>query len=360
MAHIKYSPRTRKAARRKQLVFRIKSKLTKGLTAWMNQSPSQKERKSLDDYLPKGEGSEIKTEAEARLVCSAFDHARNLCGEFEDWSANHDLHTAIALMQQVGSAEAKATLIQHGLPRLRKLVRERLSNPKVEHAMFALKLIGYYRQPEDVELFVTAIRAPLEPDSFWWQPALYGFTEDNPCTQMLVDRLSDPLPTEFIRIVFLDKCNALAVGGHLKEHPFAAPHGVAALESCLTARDADRYSHAVSACTALPFLRPDDRDRLLKLASEHPDMLVRIETAWVSAKVGNQEGVKALIEFARDARYSTRATAYMKELGLDSHSPAEVMQPDFVARAEMSDWLAHPSEMGQPPDHLVLVDSREL
>lgn len=341
-------------------MFRIKSKLTKALTAWMNQSPSQKDRQSLDDYLPKGDSAEVRTEAEARLVCSAFDQARNLCGEFEDWNANHDLHTAIVLMQQVGSAAARDTFIQHGLPRLRKLVRERLSNPKVEHAMFALKLIGFYRQPEDVELFVTAIRAPLEPDSFWWQPALYGFTEDNPCTRLLVDRLSDPLPTEFVRIVFLDKCNALAVSGHLKEHPFAAPHGIAALESCLLDQNEERFSHAVSACTALPFLRPEDRDRLLKLASEHPDAHVRIETAWVSAKIGNPAGLNALIEFARDARYSSRATAYMKELGLESHIPAEVMEPDFVARAEMSQWLAHPSEMGRPPDDLTLVDSREL
>jgi hypothetical protein len=259
------------------LVFRINSKLTKALTAWMNQSPSRKERQSLDDYLPKADAAEVRTQAEARLVCSAFDLARNLCGEFDDWNANHDLHSAIVLMQQVGSAEARDTIIQHGLPRLRKLVRERLSNPKVEHAMLALKLIGYYRQPEDVELFVTAVHARLEADSFWWQPALYGFTEENPCTQLLVDRLSNPLPTEFIQIVFLDKCNALAVGGHLKEHPFAAPHGIAALESCLTAREEERFSHAVSACTALPsFART--------IAIDSWRLPAGIQTCWCESK----------------------------------------------------------------------------
>jgi hypothetical protein len=344
----------------KQLVVQSKSELTKALTIWMNQSPSQEDRQSLSDCLPRGDGALVRTEAEARLVCSVIDHARNLCGEFNDRSGNYDLHGSIALMQQVGSAEARDTFIQHGLPRLRKLVRERLSNPKVQHALFALKVIGYYRQPEDVELFVTAVHAPLDPDSFWWHTAFYGFTQENPCTQLLVDRLSTPLPTEFIRIVFLDTCNAVAVAGKLKEHPFASPHGIAALESCLSAREEERFSHAVSACTALPFLRSDDRDRLLTLASEHPDTLVRLEAAWVGAKIGKQAGLNALIDFARDARYSARATAYMKELGLESHIPAEVTQPDFVARAEMSDWLAHPNEMGRPPDHLALVDSREL
>lgn len=344
-------------------MFKSRSELTKALNAWMKQAPSassQEERRTLHDYLPRGDGMVVGTESEAKLVCSAFDQARNLCGEFEDWNANHDLHAAIALMQQVGEAKARDTLIHHGLPRLRKLVRERLSNPKVQHALFALKVIGYYRQPEDVELFVTAVRAPLEPDSFWWQPALYGFTEDNPCTQLLVDRLSSPLPAEFIQIAFLDKCNALAVAGALKEHPFATAEGVAALESCLTAREEEQYSHAVSACTALPFLRPNDRDRLLALASQHVDVAVRIEAAWVSAKVGAPAGLNALREFARDARYSSRATAYMRELGLESHIPAEVTQPEFVARAEMSEWLAHPSEMGRPPDDLTLLDSREL
>jgi hypothetical protein len=50
----------------------------------MNQGPSQKDRQSLDDYLPEGDGAEVRTEAEAKLVCSAFDLARNLCGEFDD------------------------------------------------------------------------------------------------------------------------------------------------------------------------------------------------------------------------------------------------------------------------------------
>ena len=342
------------------MVFRSKSELTKALTAWLNQSPSQEGRRSLGDHLPHGDGRVVRTEAEARLVCSVIDQARNLCGEFEDRHGNYDLSSAIALMQQVGSAEARDTFIQHGLPRLRKLVRERLSNPKVEHALFALKVIGYYRQPEDVELFVTAVRAPIEPDSFWWHTAFYGFTEENACTQLLIDDLSDPLPTEFIRIVFLDTCNALAVAGKLKEHPFAAPHGITALESCLSERNEELFSHAVSACTALPFLRSDDRDRLLALASEHPGVLVRLEAAWVGAKIGKEAGLHALIEFARDARYSSRATAYMKELGRESYIPAEVTQPDFVARADMSEWLAHPSEMGRAPDELTLVDSREL
>lgn len=340
-----------------------KSALTKALTSWLNDRgrPGQ-DRKALSDYLPRDRASVVQTQAEANLVCAAIDKARSALGGSDDWAASHDLNCAMALMQQVGSAQARDALIQQGVPRLRALVRDHLAAPesKRDHTLFALKLIGMYRQPEDVQLFLDAARAPLEPDSFWWQPAFHGFDEQNPGTSALIAGLADPLPPGFILMVYLDKCNALAIAGHLDSHPFASPAGVAALEAWLSSTKQDETSYAISACVALPFIGAPDRERLLQLTDRHPAAAVQMEAAWVRARLEIAVGADRLIDFARDARYSAQAIGYLKELGLDARVPAEVRHPDFVALAEMCQWLAHPNEMGRPPDEIQLADAREL
>lgn len=342
------------------MLFKKKTALAKALAAWLSQNESSASRKSLSEYLPQGDAGLVTTASEAKLVCSAIDKARSIVGDSEDWAAGHDLHAAIALLQQVGSAEAQEAFTQHGLPRLRMIVRERIANPKQQHALFALKIIGYYGQADDVELFSAAVRAPIDPASFWWQPAFYGFTADNPCTPAFIASLADPLPPGFIRVVFLDKCNELAAAAHLQVHPFASSDGIRTLEDWLTSGKEDEFSYAVSACAALPFIPSPSRERLIELASAHPSAHVRMEAAWSRAKLGMESGAQALIDFARDARYSSRATAYMKEVGLEARIPEEATRPDFVALAGMCDWLAHPNEMGRPPDRITLVDSREL
>ena len=40
--------------------------------------------------------------------------------------------------------------------------------------------------------------------------------------------------------------------------------------------------------------------------------------------------------------------------------PPESLDSDFRAKAEFSQWLAHPNELGRPPDLLEIVDRRDL
>ena len=160
--------------------------------------------------------------------------------------AEINLHRAIALMQLVGSVKAHDALIENGLPRLRALIRERLSHPENTRlpALFALKIIAIFRQREDIALFIEAARAPLEPDSYWWVTAFYAFTAENAHTPALVAGLANPLPIGFIRIAYLDCCNSLAIGEQLPEHPFASPEGVAQLEQWLTSTNSGEASYA--------------------------------------------------------------------------------------------------------------------
>lgn len=339
------------------------SVLSKALRDWLNDdSPPSEDKKSLIDYLPFGNDGAVLTAAEAKLVCAVIDKARSKAANPDDIAAGHDLHAAIALMQQVGSAEARDALILQGVPRLRSLVRARLANPEShdEYTLFALKVIQLYRQPEDLQLFIDAIRAPFQPDSYLWQPAFNAFDEKHPFTPALIASLADPLPPGFIRIVYLDMCNALAINGHLDSHPFASPQGLKALEGWLTSPREEETSYAVSACASLPFLPSSERDRLFELASRHSSVAVQMEAAWASTKAGIASGADTLVAFARDARHSARAVAYLKELDLEARIPPEVVEPDFLALAQMCQWLAHPNEMGRPPDEISLADTREL
>jgi hypothetical protein len=50
----------------------------------------------------------------------------------------------------------------------------------------------------------------------------------------------------------------------------------------------------------------------------------------------------------------------MEELDLQDRVPPEALDPKHAALAEMADWLAHPNELGAPPDSLTIIDQREL
>jgi hypothetical protein len=153
---------------------------------------------------------------------------------------------------------------------------------------------------------------------------------------------------------------SLALDGRLVAHPFASEEGVSQLEQWLTSDDREKASYAVSACAALPFLPASARERLVDPANRHSDAEVRMEAAWACAKSGIGGGIESLVEFARDPRHSKRAICYLEEVGLAGQIPAEARAPDFVAIAEMCNWIAHPSEYGRPPDEIVQVDTRLL
>src|SRR6185295_10194261 len=54
------------------------------------------------------------------------------------------------------------------------------------------------------------------------------------------------------------------------------------------------------------------------------------------------------------------ATAYLKELGRENVIPEESKRPDFEAKAEFAQWLAHPNELARFPDELEILDHRNL
>lgn len=312
------------------------------------------------DLLSEVEG--VTTAEEARLACLAIDRALSRVVPNCDWKSRADLSKLVGLLQDAKTREAIDTFIQHGLPRLRRQIRDGLTGEpdSADVRPLALKMLAMYGQPEDAPLLIQAARSPALQGSYLWSIIFDCLKDDEVLRSLMLNGLRSPLPSGFAAVAYLDFANERSLAGDLGSHPFDSDEGNLLIASWLTSRDVENYSYAVSATAALPFLNSDRRKDLLQLSLTHPDANVRMEAAWAQARVGNRAGLVQLQEYARDPRHSNRAMRYLEDLGADDLMPAESKTEDFQALAKMCEWLAHPNEVGRPPDRIEQVDSQEL
>lgn len=305
----------------------------------------------------------ITTAGDARAVCEALTalYAAGKADE-EEFHVSSPLHALTALFQQVDSCEAFEVLAAEGLPELVRTFDEKFSDPgeEADDLLFILKVFAIYDQPEGIERIVAAAREPLQPDSYLWSVIFAALDEESPHHDRLIDGLRDPLPEGFIAVAFLDYVNGRAIESKLADHPFDTSQGKARLQGWLASADEEEASYARSATVSLPFVSNPERDQLLALAMDHREPEIQMEAAWASARLGSEGGVTMLARLAADANYSSVACEYLRELGRQDAIPREAQQPDFMAQAEMCQWLAHPQEFGSPPDAIELVDHRVL
>ncbi|MCA9232089.1 MAG: hypothetical protein KDA57_15680 [Planctomycetales bacterium] len=187
-----------------------------------------------------------------------------------------------------------------------------------------------------------------------------AISDGHPQRDLIYRSLANPIPPEFIGVSFLDSANRIAIEGDLEVHPFDTDQGYAQLRAWLTSRDPDEFSYAHSATASLPFLDHSARNELLGLAREHADTGVRIEAAWASAKLGQEIGLQMLRDYCLDINHSATAIRYLTELEREDVVPQEAGNPEFQAKAEFANWLAHPNELGRPPDELEVLDHRTI
>jgi hypothetical protein len=314
---------------------------------------------------------DLTTAAEAEALCRAVASPHIYTpGEFGTLA----LFDLMDCFQASESREASFYLRDHGLPILRKILISALRDAKPDSSkpdsiemlerrkahLFVVKVLCAYQQRGDAALIVQAARDPDLAGGYLWG-TIFGMTaERHPEAADICRRLADPLPGGEIVTPYLDFANRLAREGAIARHPFDSAAGFVRLSALLADRDADNNGSAVAAASSIPFLDPSVREILLELASQHPDGFVRLEEAWVRAKLGHESGRGRLVEFCRDPSYSERAAGYLDELGLGDLIPPETHEPDFVALAEMCRWLSHPMEFGRPPDEIAQYDTREL
>lgn len=332
-----------------------KSKLEKKLDIWITKGGDLYEALRSEINQP------VSSREDAKAICRALDVVREK-GNSEATFASTLRHLTV-FFQLADDPKAMEVFGTEGLPRLRVWVHDLLAGKDVDEdaVMFILKILGMYRQREDLELIARVARLPAVSDRFMWSMILSQFDTDHPYSNGMIDLLRDPLLGGFVLVSYLDMANALAIAGKLDRHPFDSDEGCKQLERFLSDQNEDNFSYAISATAAIPFISPSKyRERLLSAALGHADSLVRIEAAWAQAKSGDDDGFRRLVQLCLDPRFSHTAQIYLNELGRTELIPENAREEEFRAVAEMANWLAHPSELGRPPDSVELFDAREL
>ncbi len=314
------------------------------------------ELRALGDYT-------IRTRQDAEAICDALrrfplsDSGRGgitsplyaLAGLFQDVEDQND--PAFAILQKRGTAE---------LVRIADLLLREPPPDSEDDLLFLLKVLAMYGTRDGAERIIAAARKPLEPDAYMWSVILGMFRPQHPQRALVFNALLDPLPEGFIAIAFLDAANECAREGALGQHPFDSPKGRERLREWLTGRDPGEYSYAHSATAALPFISRPEREELLALAMDHPEVSVQMEAAWASARLGSDAGLKMLARWCLEPDRYVSAEEYLRQLNRLDLVPEAARSPDFQAKAQFAHWLAHPNELGRPPDEVEIVDHRTL
>lgn len=321
-----------------------------------------KPRGDLAEELGKLENYPIQSRKDAKAICDAL---RQLPLPAKESETTSPLHVLTGLFQDVEGRDAPAfnVLRDEGLPQLIRIFNARVrqaDNDEKDDLLFVLKILAAYGSHEGADKIVQAARQPLKPDAYMWHPILSAFSEGHPERDYVFRELSSPLPPGFIAMSLLDSANAAALEGDLEQHPFDSPAGREQLQQWLAGSDPERFSYAQSATVALPFISNPQRDQLLALAMDHVDPAIQMEAAWAAGKLGREAGLKVLARFALDMNHSEVAQRYLTELDREDLIPPEANEPDFKAKATFAQWLAHPNELGKPPDELEIVDQRQL
>lgn len=336
------------------------SKLTSALTAALD------DPKSAGDRIREVSKEAIKTRGEAELVVRVLKLFPLPPNPSAKRAVGSPLHDVLAWMQGAKGAEAIAVFREEGGAELLRTFDETLRQAHSDDTsransdlLFLLKVVSKYAPKGGLERVVTAARSPLLKDGYLWSVIFQIVSNSrHPWRTDSVEELRDPLPDGFSGIAYLDLCNTIARSGELARHPFDTEAGVARLQGWLLDKENSSYGH--SAAASIPFLSPDAREKVQALADQHPDRAVRLEAAWAAAVCGDARGYQALETACAVPQTAAAAMHYLTELGAEDRIPLQARSDDFKAISQMCQWLAHPSELGSPPEEIRQVDAREL
>ncbi|HVA49491.1 MAG TPA: hypothetical protein VNH11_24205 [Pirellulales bacterium] len=296
----------------------------------------------------------IRSRKDAKAICGALDKLP-LRSDGNHFSS--PLHALTGLFRDVESGDVPAfeVLYDEGLPQLIRIFDARIrrvDDDDAEDLLFVLTILALYGSREGAERIVAAAKRPLKPDDYQWHVILSELSQGHPDRDYAFEALGDPLPPAFLAVALLDSANRAAVEDELPRHPFDSASGWQRLQDWLEDRDTENFSYARSAANALPFISNPARDQLLALAMDHIDPGVQIVAAWAVATLGREAGLKMLARYCLDVNHSEVARHYLGRLDREDVIPIEANDPSFQAKAEFATWLAHPCELGEPPDEL--------
>ncbi len=143
----------------------------------------------------------------------------------------------------------------------------------------------------------------------------------------------------------------------------SAPASAADLQK-LQAQVAQGVELASALCDAIGLIG-DEASSEQALAALHkalalPHRRIRVEAAAALARLGDDDGARALVSMAAYPVTRLRTIAYARELGLEDHLDPQFTTPEAVAEAQLATFLAEPLQFGLPPSGLELLDQRML
>jgi hypothetical protein len=320
----------------------------------------------LAECLRKVGDQQVENPAEARLVVELLALLPLSADHQDRFTA---LDQALGWIQRAEARNVVEVFRQHAMPQLLRISDETLRALEngvetdavaetTSSLVSAVATLCSYAAEGGLSRLVAAARASQPPHSFrWWSVFELLAADDHPWRAAAIEALRRPLLQGDLAAHYVSLANTAAREQVLPDHPFDTPEGHALLECWL---NDGSNEHAYVAAATLPFLGDDARRRLAELARRHPAWEVRLEAAWAAAFRDEEAGVCALQEACLEPRYATAAIRYLEELDLAYRIPLRSRAPDFAAMAEMCSWLAHPAELGRPPEVIEQVDTREL
>lgn len=318
---------------------------------------SLRENRNIVEALSTLQQPQITSVRDAEAVCECLKQTRTPEGNS---SIQSDLRALAELFLGAKGAPAYQVLRNQGLSLLLHHFDRGIAQaePPTDDLLFLLKTFAHFRFYDGANRVVSAARQPLEPESYQWSEIFDRFRGSHPHRVFVLEKLRDPLPGGFVAVAYLDFANTLCLEGRITRHPYNTSAGTTRLFEWLLSTDRSRWTRAVSAATALPFLRSPKREQFLEKALHHENWLVRFEAAWARAYLKQEEAAQELAEYCRDPRLRQQAVKYLQALGRRNDIPAADAQQE--AAAELCGWLATSHECGCPPDAIELVDQRQM
>ncbi|MFW5751125.1 MAG: hypothetical protein ACOCZK_05705 [Planctomycetota bacterium] len=263
-----------------------------------------------------------------------------------------------AAISEVSSDEALGVVWNDALPRIVDLVAEHGAAMGEQTALYLFKLFVAAQHIGGVEEMLSAIRRGQHRDGYLWGDIFDQLLANRSLALMVVESLDRCVPAGYCGVAYLEMANALMREGALPEHPYDTPEGRERLRDLLLSTEDVWY--AQSAAGSLPFVGGADQIELITMARCHPLSEVRLEAARAAAAMGDLEALEVLAHHAANPVDAGTAIAYLQELDSIDRLPIDVYDPAFQAQVAMVAWLSDPSEFGQPPAEVAVVDRRRL
>lgn len=328
------------------------------LAAWSRSGGSLVERLEKadeDDML-------LHTEADLKAVVQAVKQAKTQSPE-----ATANFATLADLRNGIEDEDLLAGFDKQAVPALIIWAQGRLNEAaafeKEEAETFfnLLSALAGARNADAADLVIAAVRSGKLPDTHHWGSVFNAYDDEHPHTEEIMRAFAVDPPPNLVGVLLLDAANNLFLDGWEGTHPFDSVKGAALMKAWLEHPDPEQSGHAHSAALGAAFVKAVPRDELIALALEHADKAVQMEGAWSDVKAEDgKQGLAFLQQSCLHLHQSARAQDYLKELNREKDIPQQALEPAFAAQAKISQWLQHPSELGNEPLSIEVYDHQKL